>query len=67
MQYVADQRWEAEWNTEEAGVENGDYVLEVRATDEYGNTAVASLALTIANSGEVTAHPGGARLRRLAQ
>ena len=54
MQYVADQRWEAEWNTEEAGVENGDYVLEVRATDEYGNTATASLTLTIANSGEVT-------------
>ena len=54
MQHVTDQRWEAEWNTEEAGVENGDYALEVRATDEYGHTATASRALTVANSGEVT-------------
>ena len=54
MQHVTDQRWEAEWNTEEAGVENGDYTLEVRATDEYGNTATASLALTVANTGDVS-------------
>ena len=54
MEYIADNRWEAEWNTEVAGTENGEYTLVVRASDNYDNTATDSLTLTVANAGDVS-------------
>ena len=54
MEYIADNRWEAEWNTEVAGTENGEYTLEVRASDNYDNTATDSLTLMVANAGDVS-------------
>jgi hypothetical protein len=54
MTYTGDDRWEVEWNTEEAGGSNGLHTLEVRALDDYGNEATDSLELDVQNEGDVT-------------
>mgnify|MGYP001216948222 CR=1 FL=1 len=54
MASVDDDRWEAEWNSEETGIDNGLHTLEVHATDIYGNEAMASLELDVLNEGDIT-------------
>jgi hypothetical protein len=54
MGSVGNDRWEAEWNSEETGIDNGLHTLEVRATDIYGNEAMASLELDVLNEGDIT-------------
>ena len=54
MASVGDNRWEAEWNSEETGIDNGLHTLEVSATDTYGNEAMASLELDVQNEGDIT-------------
>ena len=54
MTSVGDDHWEAEWNSEETGIDNGIHTLEVSATDTYGNKATASLELEVQNEGDIT-------------
>ena len=54
MASIGDDRWEAEWNSEETGIDNGLHTLEVHATDTYGNEAMASLELDVQNEGDIT-------------